>query len=275
MKKIVSVILICVFLSGLTLNVSAKEDFGNRNSIKANELISRGFPKSVVDTLDGNTIDRIYQKMQIDEVTSITSNQETYFIEFPPDSTEGIQTRGAISSSQLRIVAHTMNYANSSGKITGCDVSITYDWLITPGTCATDAVTIGWDPGIFTYSGHMNGYNKVKNISNGGEDYYNFISNASLANTGGIGWYAELRSPNISPKIQSNPGGSAYVSFIPAKTFYTNSGITSNFQIQYTHNKIGLSIGLSYGSVGISVDCLGGTDTATRSLVYKANIVNN
>lgn len=271
MKKIISLILVCILLCGLSLTVTASE---NSNSTAAEELLNKGFPQNVINTMDAATIERVYQKMQADNVVEVNSNQETYFISFPSDSPEGVFTRDAIPSSRLRIVANTMNFANSSGKITGCDIMLSYDWLVSPGSRSTDAVTLGWDPGLFTYSGYMSGNNKVTNISTGGEDYYNFISSAALANTGGIGWYAKLQSPNISPKIQANPGGSAYVSFMPARTFYSNSGITSNFQIQYTHNKLGLSIGLSYGVVGVSVDCLGGTDTASKTMVYRSNIIN-
>lgn len=276
MRKIISIIFVGILVCGLSLKASAVERVDSVvDEDKVEELVSRGFPQGVIETMDDAMIDKIYQKIQDDDIVNITSNQETYFIEFPSDKTGGIQTKGAIETSKLKIVADIMNYADVSEKITGCDISLNYEWIVTPGTCSTDAITLGWDPGVFTYSGYMSGHNKVHNMGTGEEDYYNFISAASLANTGGIGWYAELMSPNISPKVQSNPSGSAYVSFIPAKVFYSNSGITSNFQIQYVHNKLGLSIGLSYGAVGVSVDCLGGTDTAAKTMVYRANVVNN
>lgn len=111
-------------------------------------------------------------------------------------------------------------------QIKGCDISLRYEWLVTPGNCSTDVITLGWDPGTYTYSGSMAGYNKVQNMG-----------------TGKIGWYAELRSPNISPKVQSNPGGTAYVSFIPAKGLDKESVLASKFQIQYNHRKLGIIIG--------------------------------
>ena len=115
MKKLISIIIIGVLFYGLTLTVSANESFDTTNNSKSNELIEKGFPQRVIKSLDENTINKIYQKIQNDGVTNITSNQETFFIEFPMDSTEGVQTRGAISSSQLKIVADVMNYGNSKG----------------------------------------------------------------------------------------------------------------------------------------------------------------
>ena len=244
MKRAISILSIGILIFSLSFQVFESKSFERtRDESKEEELLNKGFPQAVIETLDSGIIDRVYQKIKADDITEISSNQEIHFIKFPLEGTSGVFTRSTDSVARLKMTVDVMTYMDGAEQIKGCDISLRYEWLVTPGNCSTDVITLGWDPGTYTYSGSMAGYNKVQNMGTGETDYYNFSSEAALAGTGKIGWYAELRSPNISPKVQSNPGGTAYVSFIPAKGLDKESVLASKFQIQYNHRKLGIIIG--------------------------------
>lgn len=243
MKRAISILSIGILIFSLSFQVFESKSFERTRDESKEELLNKGFPQVVIETLDSGIIDRVYQKIKADDITEISSNQEIHFIKFPLEGTSGVFTRSTDSAAKLKMTVDVMTYMDGAEQIKGCDISLRYEWLVTPGNCSTDVITVGWDPGTYTYSGSMAGYNKVQNMGTGETDYYNFISEAGLAGTGQIGWYAELRSPNISPKVQSNPGGTAYVSFIPAEDLDKESGLASKFQIQYHHRKLGRIIG--------------------------------
>lgn len=266
-KRCISVLILMSILCLMYSNaVKADDIISNEN--KKKYLISKGFPEDILSHSNSQTIEHVYDQA-IQNGTEVFSYQNDECIVELGETSGSNKERTAIPASKLRLVATTVNYADSSGKITACDVDITYDWLVTPGTTSTDVITLGWDQSLFAYSGYLEGYNYVKNIGNSGTDIYNIIHSASLGNAGMIGWYAELRSPNISPKLQSGPGGWAYASFIPARPFYSSDGISSNFIVQYNHNKSGTSIELPFRGVGISADCGVGVDSVAKTAEYE------
>ncbi len=272
-KKGVSILILMMVLCLIYSNTAKANDAVSVEN-KKNYLISKGFPADILNHSNSRTIEHVYDQAIQNNTETFTYQNDECIIELAETDVTS-DKRAAIPTSKLRLVATTVNYANASGKITACDVDMSYDWLVTPGTTSTDAITLGWDQSLFAYSGYLDGYNYVKNIGNSGTDTYNIIHSASMANSGMIGWYAELRSPNISPKLQSSPGGWAYISFIPARPFYYSDDLVSNFNIQYDHNKLGASIDFSFQGAGISVNCAGGVDTAAKTVIYRSKIIND
>ena len=201
---------------------------------KKQYLLGRGFPEEVLVHANDRVVEYVYgQAMQNDTETFTYQNNECMI---RLTETTGRSGGGAvIPESDLRFDAAAIIYADSSGKVTACDVDMSYEWLVPPGTASTDAISIGWDQSVLAYSGYMDGYNHVKNIGNSETDIYNIIQTASMGEAGMAGWYAELRSPDISPKLQSRPGGRAYITFLPARPFYAGDDFAPDFNIQYNH----------------------------------------
>lgn len=137
---------------------------------------------------------------------------------------------------QLQLKEVVTIFETSSGDIIGCEVLILYDWLVTPGACGEDLISLNWDYGYFTLT-DFNSYATVKNISTGKTEYFDFITTPHTAQNGGIGWYTKLRSPDISPKIQSNPAGYAIAYFEPSRPLRNNDNLVKDFDVIYVHDK--------------------------------------
>ena len=65
---------------------------------------------------------------------------------------------------QLQLKEVVTIFETSSGDIIGCEVLILYDWLVTPGACGEDLISLNWDYGYFTLT-DFNSHATVKNIS--------------------------------------------------------------------------------------------------------------
>lgn len=250
MKKMIAAALTVLLLHGLyrfSLPSLTEEQAGFTEKIGQEEkekkddrtaaLQEKGFPQSVAERLDEDTVNQIYEKMETDQTESMAVCRGSYFVEFPSAFTGTVQIEETKTpSSQLEISADALSYISSAGEITGCDVSIVYEWLSKPGNQNEDMMAIGWEPGLLTYSGYMRSSQKVENLNSGKEVYYGFSSEASLAGTGKIGWYINLQSPDITPKMQDHPGGSAYISFIPAKPLEAPFESKADIQLVYSHS---------------------------------------
>ncbi|MDO4313824.1 MAG: hypothetical protein Q4C52_12145 [Eubacteriales bacterium] len=233
-KRQKSVILLVVIFAILLSNVAyASGEEGTDG--KREYLISKGYDEEILGELSDSDINVIYERTtgQMPEDVSISSKSMDWiqaFDDINPNS------RDAISASQLQLKGMVTNFGDSSGNIIGCEIVIFYDWLVTPGVCGEDLISLNWDDNYFTLSDFY-AHSTVKNISNGKTEYSNFISTPHTAQNGGLGWYAELQNPNFSPKIQSNPGGYAVIFFEPAYSFKANDNIVKNFNITYVHDK--------------------------------------
>ena len=97
-------------------------------------------------------------------------------------------------------------------------------------------ISLNWDYGYFTLT-DFNSHATVKNISTGKTEYFDFITTPHTAQNGGIGWYTKLRSPDISPKIQSNPAGYAIAYFEPSRPLRNNDNLVKDFDVIYVHDK--------------------------------------
>ena len=99
-----------------------------------------------------------------------------------------------------------------------------------------DLISLNWDYGYFTLT-DFNSHATVKNISTGKTEYFDFITTPHTAQNGGIDWYTKLRSPDISPKIQSNPAGYAIAYFEPSRPLRNNDNLVKDFDVIYVHDK--------------------------------------
>ena len=97
-------------------------------------------------------------------------------------------------------------------------------------------ISLNWDYGYFTLT-DFNSYATVKNISTGKTEYFDFITTPHTVQNGGIGWYTKLRSPDISPKIQSNLAGYAIAYFEPSRPLRNNDNLVKDFDVIYVHDK--------------------------------------
>ena len=122
---------------------------------------------------------------------------------------------------QLQLKEVVTIFETSSGDIIGCEVLILYDWLVTPGACGEDLISLNWDYGYFTLT-DFNSHATVKNISTGKTEYFDFITTPHTAQNGGIDWYTKLRSPDISPK---------------SRPLRNNDNLVKDFDVIYVHDK--------------------------------------
>ena len=76
--------------------------------------------------------------------------------------------------SQLRLKEAVTIFETSSGNVSGCEVLILYDWLVTPRACEDDWIRLNWNEEYFTLSS-FKAYSTVKNISTGETEYFDFI----------------------------------------------------------------------------------------------------
>lgn len=157
MKKMIAAALTVLLLYGLyrfSLPSLTEEQAGFTEKIGQEEkekkddrtaaLQEKGFPQSVAERLDEDTVNQIYEKMETDQTESMAVCRGSYFVEFPSAFTGTVQIEETKTpSSQLEISADALSYISSAGEITGCDVSIVYEWLSKPGNQNEDMMAIG------------------------------------------------------------------------------------------------------------------------------------
>ncbi|BDZ77529.1 hypothetical protein [Claveliimonas bilis] len=239
--KSISVIFVFVLLMG---NVAFAQDNGDVSyDEKRQYLIEHGYREDILQTLPENIVVQTYERMTeyFDVPVTVAAEETTKYKEFSPDIENSQTTRGSIPNSKLQLSIIVHNFMDGSGKILGAEVVVMHNWIVTPAILGQDLITVNWDPDYFLLSGQsgFHSYCTVHNMSTNNTEFFYFQSNPSVVNTGGVGYYAQLRNPNLSPKITSNPGGSATLFFEPKYTFYNSSNISTNFNVNYTHDKSG------------------------------------
>lgn len=276
-KRIKSTFLLISLLAMIISNVAFASE-GMSTTDKREWLSNKGYDNEVIANIADSDIDMIYGRIteQMPDDVVISSESKVWTATFQDEVNP--ELRGAISTSQLQLKGVVTNFGTSSGDIIGCEVLVLYDWLVTPESCGDDLISLNWDSGYFTLS-NFNSHATVKNISTGKTEYFNFITTPHTAQNGGIGWYAKLRNPDISSKIQSNPAGYAITYFEPSRPFKAKDNIVKNFNVMYVHDKcpgitsIGFSAGYGGASVGISVSPSNFADSLAKVLVYKSSDV--
>lgn len=82
MKRAISILSIGILIFSLSFQVFESKSFERTRDESKEELLNKGFPQVVIETLDSGIIDRVYQKIKADDITEISSNQEIHFIKF-------------------------------------------------------------------------------------------------------------------------------------------------------------------------------------------------
>lgn len=90
MKRAISILSIGILIFSLSFQVFESKSFERTRDESKEELLNKGFPQVVIETLDSGIIDRVYQKIKADDITEISSNQEIHFIKFPLEGTSGV-----------------------------------------------------------------------------------------------------------------------------------------------------------------------------------------
>ena len=268
--KTMTVILLISLLWGL--NVYAGEESSTPFlEEKKQVLLEKGMECDEIDKFHPNIICHIYDVVVSEHVDHIEVLKESHILDIKREE----ENRAIIPTTKLKVNSYTINYADETGMITGCDVNIRYEWLESPITKQTDVLTLNWDPELFKFSGYMSGYNAVKNSTDGMEDFYNFMEEASLTSTSGIGWYTELVSPNIPVDIQTGQTGEFYISLEPSNEFYAQDNIVSFFKFNYYHN-IGTEIILEEINGEITATAIDNNmDTYSRRIAYASKVIND
>ena len=248
----------CIRDSTDTSDTISKKDF----------LIEKGYPQKTLDSYGESLINYLYEKVQINNIETIVTTTETYICDFTSDM------RATLPTSTLKVIVNTYNYADATGRITGLDIDTNYQWIVEPTVRFTDAIILNWDPSMFRYSGYMSGCNTVINSQDGQTDYFNFISSATCENIAGIGWNTELKSPNISAELQTEPYGQFYISFEAAKEFYAQNDVRTVFNYQYNHST-GATLDFVNNGNNVSVSSKGIVDVLNRRIVYSSKVVND
>ena len=272
-KRFTSLIVLSLMMSVLWCGGVYAEEKGTEESLeqKIEVLCEKGMQSDEIQNFDSNTICYIYDKVISEEIEEIEVVEEAQIIEMSGNQSD----RAVIPTSKLKVTCYTVNYADEAGMITGCDVSINYRWIENPTIKGTDAITLSWDSELFRFSGYMNGYNTVKNAANSTEDFFNFISSASLTSDSGMGWYTDLLSPNIPTEAQTEPSGGYYISFEPSKEFYAQDEIVSFFRLNYYHS-LGTEITLNEQNGEINANTEDNNmDTYSRRIAYASKVINN
>ncbi len=248
--KIIAATLTLFLLCSNDIKAETQEEYITIEE-KKEYLCEKGLEKDILNGMREEAVNKVYESVIKKGDVTIDAKVESVEKVFV-DQTIDKQTRGAIPESQLRITTTLMNYADTKYQyIQGCDLIIDYLWVVSPGATGNDVITLNWNSSVLSlsdYGGPLSAHNYVTNMSTGSQDFYNFISTPAHSNSAGIGWYAQLRSPNISPKIQINPGGWAFVSFEPSYMFYVNDNVVTDLRLEYVHeNMPGISsISFSY-----------------------------
>ncbi|MDY4206892.1 MAG: hypothetical protein SOX85_05230 [Lachnospiraceae bacterium] len=246
---------------------------------KKEYLCEKGLEKDILNGMREEAVNKVYESVIKKGDVTIDAKVESVEKVFV-DQTIDKQTRGAIPESQLRITTTLMNYADTKYQyIQGCDLIIDYLWVVSPGATGNDVITLNWNSSVFSlsdYGGPLNAYNYVTNMSTGSQDFYNFISTPAHSNSAGIGWYAQLQSPNISPKIQINPGGWAFVSFEPSYMFHVNDNVVTDLRLEYVHENMPGISSISFSYEGASISAGGNfTDSLSKITTYRSMLVDD
>lgn len=73
MKRAISILSIGILIFSLSFQVFESKSFERtRDESKEEELLNKGFPQAVIETLDSGIIDWVYQKIKTDEITEVS-----------------------------------------------------------------------------------------------------------------------------------------------------------------------------------------------------------
>ncbi|MEO3153719.1 hypothetical protein [Turicibacter sanguinis] len=235
-------------------------------------LLSRGYPKLVIDSLDNDSKSRIYEDSDLEFIgASILyyneDNQEFNELEIQKDGRIiGDMTKGQISTNDLSLIwNYSASYLSNPKRLNYIDVTYSYNWKKLPLFRWQDPIAVSWDGSKF----------KIKSNSFKKTDYYDtstitgkihsYESGYASGSTNGVTWYADLKGHVIANPIRLY--GNANFKLEPTST--TTSGSTTIYG-HYVHPTASgsASIGIKdYGSFSVNVG--GGYDERGNQTTVK------
>lgn len=276
MKKLLNftaIILSFCLLVGSTV-LAADTETNNSIESKKTALEEKGMDPVILDSFSEDEVNELYDTIFVyhNGEVNVSATQEVIVKNFP-EKTENT-TRGGIPESQLKLTL-TKAPITSGSKVVQFVLIVDYYWNVTPGNLSNDLVAVNWDSSVFSFddSAYFEVTNTVYNVSDGKTYPFNFQSTPKKATTGGLGFEAKLRSPDVSPKVTAHPSGNAFIYFVPRTTMRVGDNISTNFSVEYGHDSLGfggLSFSIGYGgaSVGISISGTG-VDTLAKIITFK------
>lgn len=72
MKRTISILSIGILIFSLSFQVFESKSFERTRDESKEELLNKGFPQVVIETLDSGIIDWVYQKIKTDEITEVS-----------------------------------------------------------------------------------------------------------------------------------------------------------------------------------------------------------
>ena len=164
MKKIIRMLICVQLLLVLIAQTVFAQDTGKGADIqsKKNYLIEKGYDEEILSYLSDDNINSVYHKLKYDFHGKAKVSAQ---INRSGEMISNYATRAAINKTQLEIKSIVNNYMYDSGEILGCELILSYEWLVTPTTNGKDAITVNWDPTYFSLA-EMGGFNGSSSIIN-------------------------------------------------------------------------------------------------------------
>ena len=245
MKKIIALILSMTMLLSMATNVFAGSTKGISESTLTSELLERGYPQIVLDTMSYRTKLDLYKNNNVFLGASVSYyNEETgTFIDCSIQSDGSyIAPRGQIPTSDLALsFVYSRDPYIGGTKLGYIKVHFSYNWLNLPLNRYQDVIAIGWDSSKFTM---QTGSFYKEDLFNNGQVQSSEHGYAS-ASDAGVKWYADLTG--YWSGIPYRLYGNGSFNLVPTTTTY---GGSMNIYGNYAHTTANGSVSVSFGPYG-------------------------
>ena len=269
-KKILSLTLVLALCLSLAIPTFAASDNTYRVDEMKAFLISREYPSEFLETLIDPQIESLY--------TSVANN-DSYFYGFVTG--EGIiETDYAVYTGSLEneieltvLLGIPPTVAGENSTISEVYVYVYYDWLKVPSSRGSDGITVNWDSSLFSFKS-MSATDYAQSPFSG-----QWVTNATWNSPtrlgqGGLGYNPKIRYTDTLNGVTLGPAalrGNAEIVLVPkitmtqSNTSSTPIQSTTNINVEYGHNKTGITPSFSVSSAG-----LGGGVTFQTTVYFLA-----
>ena len=254
--------IICFILSVSLVFVLTAPAFASKtvNNENYDCLVEQGFSESFLNNQTASYLQKMVNIIGDKEIVNIKTTVV--------GSTEsGIATVADIGSSlKLEIVAAEMCEKNSN-KISSVLTGVSWEWSKNkPVYRGKDAVTVNWDPAVFTYADGFYGQDLYKTNASDSWTVFKEYNDLAAANQGGIGTWTDLKA------FKNYVGGSMLFVLAPASPITKGTSHSTGVHVQYVHSAApfnGLSISAFNFGVGITWNSSCNTKSATHYIRYS------
>lgn len=258
-KKLASLALAAIMVMVMSVTAFAEEN-GIFNP--DTELLERGYPQVVLDSMDNDAKMDIYNDDVIfaGAVILYYNEEDGTFTDITVEEDGSyITPRGQISTSDLSL-SFTYSTSKTSGKLNYVKVTYSYNWASLPFFRWQDPVSVSWDNSKFEMTddsfSKVDKYDGYVTDSNGiiygpfTDQIHSSENGYASAGDAGVTWYADLKG-----YIGVNPTKLyGYGTFKLKPTSLTSSG-SSTLYGHYVHPTTSASLSVniaSYGSFSVS-----------------------